>query len=59
MQASQERAVIDMAPGQQTIEVRWEGHLADADADLVVAESILGPVLEDKAAEMRVGVQTA
>jgi len=45
-------------PWQQSVKIRAEGQLPDADADLEVPQGVLRKVVERQVAEMSMGVRT-
>ena len=46
--ASQKRAVVDVTPQEHTVETIAKGQLPDTKADLIMADGVLRPAVEDK-----------
>ena len=59
MHAAQKRPVVDVAPWQHALEALAQRQLPDAQAHLIVANGLLGTVVEGEVAEMGVGVEAA
>ncbi len=57
--AAQKRTVVDKAPRQHAGKVVTQGQLADAQTDFVMPDGILRPVIKNKIAQMRVGIEAA
>jgi hypothetical protein len=59
VQTAQERAVVHAAPGEHAVEALAEGELADAHADLVVADGLRDAAAEGEVAEVCVGIEAS
>ena len=57
MHAAEERPVVDPSPRQHALEAFAKGQLADPEPRLIVTDRVLGPVVENEVAEVRVGIQ--
>ncbi len=57
--AAQKRTVVDKAPRQHAGKVVTQRQLADAQTDFVMPDGILGMVVKDEIAQMRMGIEAA
>jgi hypothetical protein len=53
-----EWAVVYVSPVQHAVEAVTEGELSDPNPDLIVMDGLLGRMIEDKVAQVGVGIQT-
>src|SRR4030042_4638518 len=58
LQAPQKRTVVHVAPRERAVESGRERQLADAQADFVMPNGLLWMFIENKMAEVRMGIET-
>src|SRR4030042_155243 len=58
LQAPQERTIVYVSPGERAVESGGERQLADAQADFGMADDLPRMAVENKIAEVRMGIET-